>query len=54
MYVLLTGLKPHHEKMHDDKYLKNTIKNAGTSFIDPRFELRSFGDQKLVEIIRKC
>lgn len=54
MYVLLTGLKPHHKHMYDTKYLRRTIREGGVSFIDQRVELRSFGDRKLSEIIQLC
>ena len=54
MYVLLTGLKPHHEIMDRSKVLYKKTARGGTPYLDPRYAERSYGDKKLLDIIPLC
>ena len=54
MYVLLTGVKPHHEIMYRWRVLAKTIKEGKTPYIDPRFQNRSLAETKLVDIMKMC
>ena len=53
-YALLTGLPPFAKLDDDIDAVKNHIMDGDTSFIDPRFRDRSFGERVLSELIPLC
>ena len=52
VFTLLTGLLPYYHE--SDHSVIQTMAKLGPPYIDPRYETRSFGEGRLVEIMRKC
>eukprot|EP00538_Stauroneis_constricta_P012966 CAMPEP_0119572508 /NCGR_PEP_ID=MMETSP1352-20130426/44656_1 /TAXON_ID=265584 /ORGANISM="Stauroneis constricta, Strain CCMP1120" /LENGTH=600 /DNA_ID=CAMNT_0007622193 /DNA_START=27 /DNA_END=1829 /DNA_ORIENTATION=+ len=53
IYALLTGLWVFYENSDDEVVHKKLIEGE-IAYIDPRYEQRSYGEKKLVEILRRC
>ena len=56
MYALLTGRSPYRKlwkKKNTRDQMDKIIATGETDYIDPRFLERSYGEQKLVEVIRR-
>jgi hypothetical protein len=54
MYVLLTGMKPHNDIMHNYKKLTKLKQKGETPYIDERLKHRSFAENKMIEIMLLC
>jgi len=53
VYALLTGLWPFYEN-EDDTFVQSKLVAGNTSFIDERYQLRSYGEGKMVQLIEMC
>lgn len=53
VYALLTGLWPFYEN-EDDTFVQSKLLAGNTSFIDERYQSRSYGEEKMVQLIDMC
>lgn len=53
VYALMTGLWPFYDN-DDDTLVQSEIIDGKQAFIDKRYRTRSYGEEKMVELIEMC